>query len=90
MYQAYTAYTETFSPLPTDHGETHLLQPDTLAQSEPHPFAMILEQTTAFIAKLDPDMMYLEEALRQPDREEFIKAMYKELSMITFLASIGR
>ena len=24
--------------------------------------------------------MYLEEALRQPDREEFIKAMYKELN----------
>ena len=80
MYQAYTAYTETFSPLPTDHVETHLLQPDTLAQSIPHPFAMILEQTTAFIAKSDPDTMYLEEALRQPDREEFIKAMYKELN----------
>ena len=80
MYQAYTAYINTFSPLPADQTETCLLQPDIMAFAEPHPFAMMLEQVTGFIAKSDPDTMYLEEALRQPDREEFIKAMYKELN----------
>ena len=33
----------------------------------------------AFKAKSDPDTMYLHEALRQPDRKEFIRAMDKEL-----------
>ena len=40
----------------------------------------MLEQVTAMIAKSDPDTMYLDEALRQPDRHEFIKAMHKELN----------
>ena len=75
MYQAYTAYINTFSPLPSDQTEMHLLQPDVMAFAEPHPLTMMLEQVTGFIAKSDPDTMYLEEALCQPDREEFIKAM---------------
>ena len=33
----------------------------------------------AFKAKTDPDTMYLHEALKQPDRKEFIQAMDKEL-----------
>ena len=33
----------------------------------------------AFKAKSDPDTMYLHEALKQPDRNEFIRAMDKEL-----------
>jgi len=33
----------------------------------------------AFSAKADPDTMYLHEAMRQPDRKEFIQAMDKEL-----------
>ena len=33
----------------------------------------------AFKAKTDPDTMYLHEAMRQPDRKEFIHAMDKEL-----------
>ena len=53
MYQAHTAYIKTFSPLPTDPTETHLLQPDTMALAEPHPFAMMLEQVAGFIAKSD-------------------------------------
>jgi hypothetical protein len=28
----------------------------------------------------DPDTMHLEDALKQPDRKEFIKAMHKELN----------
>jgi histone deacetylase 1/2 len=33
----------------------------------------------AFAASADPDTMYLREAMRQPDREQFIKAMKKEI-----------
>ena len=80
MVESHTAYVNTYHPLPTDSEETHLLQPDIMAHSEPHPFALIVEQAISFIAKSDPDTMYLEEALRQPDRDEFIKAMYKELN----------
>jgi hypothetical protein len=34
----------------------------------------------AYKAKTDPDTMYFHEALRQPDKKEFIKAMDKELT----------
>lgn len=33
----------------------------------------------AFKAKADPDTMYLHQALKEPDRDEFIKAMEKEV-----------
>lgn len=55
--------------------ELHLLQSDVESQSEPHPFAMLM----AFVGTSDPDTMTLEEALKQPDRDEFVKAMHKEL-----------
>ena len=80
LHESNTAYLNTHSPLPTGLVEAHLLQPDITAHSEPHPFALMLEQVTAMIAKSDPDTMYLDEALRQPDRHEFIKAMHKELN----------
>ena len=69
MIESHTAYINTHSPLPNDGTEAHLLQPDISAHSEPHPLSMILEHVIAFIAKSDPDTMYLEEALKQPDRE---------------------
>jgi hypothetical protein len=34
----------------------------------------------AYKAKADPDTMYLHEALKEPNREEFIKAMEKEIA----------
>jgi histone deacetylase 1/2 len=34
----------------------------------------------AFAASADPDTMYLHEAMRQPDREQFIQAMKKEVN----------
>jgi hypothetical protein len=34
----------------------------------------------AFKAKIDPDMMYLYEALKEPNQKKFIHAMDKELS----------
>jgi hypothetical protein len=34
----------------------------------------------AYKAKADPDTMYLHKALKEPDREEFIKAMEREIA----------
>jgi hypothetical protein len=79
-YLAISAYLSTFSLLPTSNDSLHLLQPDIEAYAEPRPFALMTEHVTSFIAQSDPDTMHLEEALRQPDREEFIKAMKKELN----------
>ena len=57
----------------------HLLQPDIKAYSEPHPLAFMMEQMYAMVSRSDPETMYLEVALKKPDKEEFVKAMYKEL-----------
>ena len=38
-----------------------------------------LEQPMVFAASADPDTMYITEAMKQPDRGKFIKAMDKEL-----------
>ena len=72
------AFLLTYSPHPIDLREFQLLQPDIEAYSEPHPFALMTEQIVSMIGS-DPDTMYLEEAMRAPDRERFIEAMYKEL-----------
>jgi hypothetical protein len=78
---AISAYVSTFSPLPTSNEDSlHLLQPDIEAYAEPYPFALMTEHITSFIAQSDPDTMHLEEALHQPDHEQFIKAMTKELN----------
>jgi hypothetical protein len=55
-----------------------ILQPDIKAYAEPHPFALLAKQISAFVCS-DPDTMYLEEAMKQKDRQQFIQAMYKEL-----------
>lgn len=73
------AYLFNFSPLPTDSRVQQLIQPDIEAYSEPHPLALLTEQIVALIGS-DPDTMYLAEAMRQPDRDKFIEAMYKELN----------
>jgi hypothetical protein len=57
-----------------------LLQPDIEAHAEPHPFALLTEHVVSYIGQSDPDMMHLDEALCQPDREQFIEAMKKELN----------
>jgi hypothetical protein len=67
-----------FSPLPTDGAVLHLLQPDVEAHAEPRPFALFTEHVVAFVGS-DPDTMTLDEALKEPDREQFIAAMRKEL-----------
>jgi hypothetical protein len=79
-YLAVAAYLNTFSPLPADASALQLLQPDIEAHAEPHPFAFLTKHVKSYITQSDPDTMHLEEALQQPDREEFIKAMTKELN----------
>ncbi|KAL7580919.1 hypothetical protein ACA910_005738 [Epithemia clementina (nom. ined.)] len=39
-----------------------------------------MENPVAFAATADPDTMYLHEAMRQPDREQFMLAMQKEIN----------
>ena len=39
-----------------------------------------MEQPIAFAASTDPDIMYLHEALKQPDRAQFIQAIEKEVN----------
>ena len=58
-----------------------LLQPDIESRLETNLVALALQHTIAMVSSnSDPDTMTLDEALRQPDRHEFIKAMHKELS----------
>jgi hypothetical protein len=72
------AYLVTYSPQPIDDRLLQLLQPDIESYSEPHPFALLTEQISVFLGS-DPDTMYLEEAMNQPDKPQFVQAMYKEL-----------
>lgn len=39
----------------------------------------LVDDTIAYAASKDPDTMYLHEAMRQPDRSQFIEAMKKEV-----------
>ena len=41
--------------------------------------ALVTEYLFGLAASQDPDTMTIDEALKQPDREEFVKAMSKEL-----------
>jgi hypothetical protein len=72
------AYLVTYSPQPIDDHLLQLLQPDIESYSEPHPFALLTEQISVFLGS-DPDTMYLEEGMNQPDTPQFVQAMYKEL-----------
>lgn len=47
-----------------------------------HPYNNIQENEdllVAFKATVDPDTMYLHQAMKEPDRAEFLKAMTKEV-----------
>ena len=53
---------------------------EALAQTEPEELRNCTEaHPLTFKATADPDMMYLHEALKQPDREQFLKAMDDEI-----------
>ena len=59
--------------------QEHLIQPFTAAYSEPHLLTMLCHHILSFVVT-DPDTMTLKEAMTQPDREQFIEAMRKELN----------
>jgi hypothetical protein len=42
-----------------------------------------MEDPIAFAASSDPDTMYLHEAMKQPDRQQFIQAMIQEVTTHT-------
>ena len=66
--------------VPANHEDLSLLQPDLPAKVETiHPLSSVLEPITSLLSSQDPDTMTLQEAMQQPDKNEFIKAMYKEL-----------
>ena len=50
------------------------------AMADPIAFANDWCEPTALAASSDPDNLYMHEAMRQPDKKEFIKAMKKEVS----------
>eukprot|EP00980_Cylindrotheca_fusiformis_P016832 scaffold5080_cov130-Cylindrotheca_fusiformis.AAC.1 len=79
---ANTAYLDTFSPECNDTStDRSILQPDCERASEPHPAALMANHIFSFVSSAsDPDTMTFDEAMRAPDRAEFIKAMHKELS----------
>jgi len=43
-------------------------------------FPNAVHDPMAFAASADPDTMYLHEALKEPDKHEFIKAMQQEMN----------
>jgi hypothetical protein len=76
---ANTAYLETFSPGVAN--PPSLLQPDCEHAAEPHPLALMADYVIALVSSAsDPDTMTFNEAMQAPDRDEFVKAMHKELS----------
>jgi hypothetical protein len=79
---ANTAYLDTFSP-GVDNADDlmSLLQPDCEKETEPHPLALLATHVIALVSSAsDPDTMTFTEAMQAPDRNEFIKAMHKELA----------
>ena len=42
-----------------------------------------MDNPIAFVASTNPDIMYLDEALKQPDSKEFQKAMIEEVKSHT-------
>ena len=57
-----------------------LLQPNRVSTSQNGSMARVAQHIFGNVASSrDPDTMTLDEALRQPDRDEFIKAMHKEI-----------
>ena len=72
------SYTNTFSP-DISISQDSLLQPIASNYDEPNSMALLCQHMFAFVTT-DPDTMTLKEAMDQPDRAQFIAAMYKELN----------
>ena len=75
---AFNAFLRTFEPPSTPVPE--LLQPSQCSADQNGPMALAAQHIFGNVASSrDPDTMTLDEALKQPDRAEFIKAMHKEI-----------
>ena len=46
---------------------------------EPHPFALLSQESISITASCNPDTITIDEDISQSDRVEFIKYMHKEL-----------
>ena len=74
----FNAFLGPYSPEPDLMPE--LLQLTYSSPDSAHPMASVGQHLYGNVtSSRDPDTMMLEEALRQPDHAEFIKAMHKEL-----------
>ena len=76
-----------------------LLQPDTESGgSALHPLAAWKRVVGMVMSANDPDTMTMQEAMNQPDRDEFVKAMHKEVGnhiqskhwKVVLLASVSK
>ena len=47
---------------------------------EGYPIDQVNDDLIAYKASTDPDIMYMHEAMRQPDRDKFVSAMQKEIN----------
>ena len=75
---AFNAFLRTFETTTTPVPE--LLQPSQCSADRNRPMALAAQHIFGNVASSrDPDTMTLDEALKQPDRAEFIKAMHKEI-----------
>ena len=74
--KALMAYDQTFGH--TDKDDSELLQPSIQNTEEQHPLVSMISEIVCNLGA-DPDTMYLNEAMAEPDREQFIDAMKKEL-----------
>lgn len=82
-----TVLLETFSPGDCEVNAVSLLQPANHLSGEFHPLALVSEPLFGMdTSSSDPNTMTLDEALRQPDGDEFVicamRDMHKELDHI--------
>jgi hypothetical protein len=61
-------------PIPGELFSFHAMFPEEQVNS-----LLDVDPLLAFLASNDPDVIYLHEAMRQPDRQQFLKAMQQEV-----------
>jgi hypothetical protein len=71
--EAYAAEMSNPGPLMVAYEVVQDIHDDSFAENNMHPL-------TAYAASADPDTMYLHQAMQQPDREQFLKAMQREIA----------
>jgi hypothetical protein len=71
-------YLSTFYPSVQKNEDNQLLQPNSSLHNKPHPLALFVDNFISLVTT-DPDTMTRTEAMNQPDKEQFLLAMKKEL-----------